>query len=153
MLSGNLVAIQERRLHIGVHNGLCFVQTPQVAVLVPEAEAIRGRSDKKQGSSAKFRYKAEGPLVVDECLAPAIGCAKALHLISLTREQAVVQRGDLQRSFLPSGLQGQKTRGKWMRPKKPTLGSILPGALLLIVSRQIGGNRASLRRFPGLGSI
>ncbi|NWU59803.1 NPHP4 protein, partial [Dromas ardeola] len=39
---GDGVAVRERRLHIGVHNGLCFVQAPQVAVLVPEAEAARG---------------------------------------------------------------------------------------------------------------
>ncbi|XP_071623016.1 nephrocystin-4 isoform X1 [Heliangelus exortis] len=36
------VAVRERRLHVGVHNGLCFVQVPQVAVLVPEAEVARG---------------------------------------------------------------------------------------------------------------
>ncbi|XP_051493523.1 nephrocystin-4 isoform X2 [Apus apus] len=36
------VAVRERRLHVGVHNGLCFVQAPQVAVLVPEAEVARG---------------------------------------------------------------------------------------------------------------
>uniref|UniRef100_A0A674KEW7 Nephrocystin 4 n=1 Tax=Terrapene triunguis TaxID=2587831 RepID=A0A674KEW7_9SAUR len=50
------VLIQERRLHIGVHNGLCFVQMPQVVVLVPEAEVARGRSasfHRKQGLSAK----------------------------------------------------------------------------------------------------
>uniref|UniRef100_A0A452HX01 Uncharacterized protein n=1 Tax=Gopherus agassizii TaxID=38772 RepID=A0A452HX01_9SAUR len=50
------VLIQERRLHIGVHNGLCFVQTPQVVVLVPEGEVARGRSasfHRKQGLSAK----------------------------------------------------------------------------------------------------
>ncbi|NWX44455.1 NPHP4 protein, partial [Steatornis caripensis] len=39
---GDGVAIRERRLHVGVHNGLCFVQVPQVAVLVPEAEVARG---------------------------------------------------------------------------------------------------------------
>uniref|UniRef100_A0A452HX64 Uncharacterized protein n=1 Tax=Gopherus agassizii TaxID=38772 RepID=A0A452HX64_9SAUR len=50
------ILIQERRLHIGVHNGLCFVQTPQVVVLVPEGEVARGRSasfHRKQGLSAK----------------------------------------------------------------------------------------------------
>uniref|UniRef100_A0A8C8SJT5 Nephrocystin 4 n=1 Tax=Pelusios castaneus TaxID=367368 RepID=A0A8C8SJT5_9SAUR len=56
MVDGSTVVIQERRLHIGVHNGLCFVQTPQVVVLVPEAEVVRGRSasfHRKQGPSAK----------------------------------------------------------------------------------------------------
>uniref|UniRef100_A0A8C5F113 Nephrocystin 4 n=1 Tax=Gopherus evgoodei TaxID=1825980 RepID=A0A8C5F113_9SAUR len=55
-MDGSEVLIQERRLHIGVHNGLCFVQTPQVVVLVPEGEVARGRSasfHRKQGLSAK----------------------------------------------------------------------------------------------------
>ncbi|XP_039364829.1 nephrocystin-4 isoform X7 [Mauremys reevesii] len=55
-VDGSEVLIQERRLHIGVHNGLCFVQTPQVVVVVPEAEVARGRSasfHRKQGLSAK----------------------------------------------------------------------------------------------------
>ncbi|XP_074416551.1 nephrocystin-4 isoform X2 [Larus michahellis] len=39
---GDGVAVRERRLHVGVHNGLRFVQAPQVAVLVPETEAARG---------------------------------------------------------------------------------------------------------------
>ncbi|KAM9521535.1 nephrocystin-4 isoform 1-T1 [Guaruba guarouba] len=39
---GDGMVVRERRLHVGVHNGLCFVQAPQVAVLVPEAEAARG---------------------------------------------------------------------------------------------------------------
>ncbi|NXP02384.1 NPHP4 protein, partial [Thinocorus orbignyianus] len=41
---GDGVAVRERRLHVGVHNGLRFVQAPQVAVLVPETEAARGSS-------------------------------------------------------------------------------------------------------------
>ena len=39
---GDGMAVRERRLHIGVHNGLRFIQAPQVAVLVPEAEAAQG---------------------------------------------------------------------------------------------------------------
>ncbi|NXV35392.1 NPHP4 protein, partial [Rissa tridactyla] len=39
---GDGVAVRERRLHVGVHNGLRFIQAPQVAVLVPETEAARG---------------------------------------------------------------------------------------------------------------
>ncbi|KAL7978581.1 hypothetical protein Chor_005563 [Crotalus horridus] len=53
---------QERRLHIGVHNGLCFVQPPQVVVVVPvalpEADRARGSADsvrRKQGSPFKGR--------------------------------------------------------------------------------------------------
>ncbi|NXG73381.1 NPHP4 protein, partial [Baryphthengus martii] len=33
---GDGLVVRERRLHVGVHNGLRFVQVPQVAVLVPE---------------------------------------------------------------------------------------------------------------------
>ncbi|XP_061457406.1 nephrocystin-4 isoform X2 [Rhineura floridana] len=43
-LDGNTLAVQERRLHVGVHNGLCFVQPPQVVVVVPESEMARGRT-------------------------------------------------------------------------------------------------------------
>ncbi|XP_074017681.1 nephrocystin-4 [Numenius arquata] len=39
---GDEVVVRERRLHVGVHNGLRFIQAPQVAVLVPETEAARG---------------------------------------------------------------------------------------------------------------
>ncbi|NXM43828.1 NPHP4 protein, partial [Gymnorhina tibicen] len=35
---GEEVVVRERRLHVGVHNGLRFVRAPQVTVLVPEAE-------------------------------------------------------------------------------------------------------------------
>ncbi|XP_019367155.1 PREDICTED: nephrocystin-4 isoform X1 [Gavialis gangeticus] len=77
MLIGNVVAIQERRLHVGVHNGLCFVQTPQVAVLVPEAEVIRGRSNKKQGSSAKF-----------SAMGQALVLRSRIHLTEMVRHPA-----------------------------------------------------------------
>ncbi|KAM4652363.1 nephrocystin-4 [Discoglossus pictus] len=42
LLDGSTVLIQERRLHIGVHNGWGFVQKPQVVVVVPEVEVHRG---------------------------------------------------------------------------------------------------------------
>uniref|UniRef100_A0A5S6KML1 Carbonyl reductase family member 4 n=1 Tax=Xenopus tropicalis TaxID=8364 RepID=A0A5S6KML1_XENTR len=43
-INGGCVSIQERRLHIGVHNGWVFVQKPQIVVVVPEAEMMRGHS-------------------------------------------------------------------------------------------------------------
>ncbi|XP_075695596.1 nephrocystin-4 [Rhinoderma darwinii] len=43
-LDGTTVVIQERRLHIGVHNGWRFVQQPQVVVVVPEARMMRAQS-------------------------------------------------------------------------------------------------------------
>uniref|UniRef100_A0A672GQF0 Uncharacterized protein n=1 Tax=Salarias fasciatus TaxID=181472 RepID=A0A672GQF0_SALFA len=39
------VIIQERRLHVGVHNGWCFLDKPQVVVLEPLASGLRGRAD------------------------------------------------------------------------------------------------------------
>ncbi|RMB91669.1 hypothetical protein DUI87_31899 [Hirundo rustica rustica] len=39
---GEEVVVRERRLHVGVHNGLRFVRTPQVAVLVPDTELSPG---------------------------------------------------------------------------------------------------------------
>ncbi|XP_019944234.2 nephrocystin-4 isoform X2 [Paralichthys olivaceus] len=39
------VVIQERRLHVGVHNGWCFLDKPQVVVLEPLASGARGRAD------------------------------------------------------------------------------------------------------------
>ncbi|XP_076212219.1 nephrocystin-4 isoform X2 [Aptenodytes patagonicus] len=50
---GSGVVVRERRLHVGVHNGLRFVQVPQVAVLVPEAEMARGGYPGMPGSGAR----------------------------------------------------------------------------------------------------
>lgn len=50
---GSGVVVRERRLHVGVHNGLRFVQVPQVAVLVPEAEVARGGYPGMSGSGAR----------------------------------------------------------------------------------------------------
>ncbi|XP_044207791.1 nephrocystin-4 isoform X2 [Thunnus albacares] len=49
------VVIQERRLHVGVHNGWCFLEKPQVVVLEPFASGVRGRADSasKQSTLAK----------------------------------------------------------------------------------------------------
>ncbi|XP_007940755.1 nephrocystin-4 [Orycteropus afer afer] len=53
---GGALEIRERRLCVGVHNGLVFVQRPQVVVLVPEMEVALARSasfSRKVGSSSK----------------------------------------------------------------------------------------------------
>ncbi|NXK22747.1 NPHP4 protein, partial [Arenaria interpres] len=50
---GAEVVVRERRLHVGVHNGLRFVQAPQVAVLVPETEAARGGCPGVPGSGPR----------------------------------------------------------------------------------------------------
>ncbi|XP_027745168.1 nephrocystin-4 isoform X2 [Empidonax traillii] len=53
MPDGEEVAVRERRLHVGVHNGLRFVRVPQVAVLVPETEAVPGGCRGASGSRAR----------------------------------------------------------------------------------------------------
>uniref|UniRef100_A0A8C5UD30 Nephrocystin 4 n=1 Tax=Malurus cyaneus samueli TaxID=2593467 RepID=A0A8C5UD30_9PASS len=44
---GEELVVRERRLHVGVHNGLRFVRAPQVAVLVPETELSPGGSQRQ----------------------------------------------------------------------------------------------------------
>ncbi|XP_053308390.1 nephrocystin-4 [Spea bombifrons] len=64
---GATVSIQERRLHIGVHNGWGFVQKPQVVVLVPESEVVGNRSTmslKKKASSQQKSSSAVQALVL-----------------------------------------------------------------------------------------
>ncbi|XP_009877416.1 PREDICTED: nephrocystin-4, partial [Apaloderma vittatum] len=55
---GDGMAVRERRLHVGVHNGLRFVQAPQVAVLMPEAEVTQVASPAAPGSRASAASQA-----------------------------------------------------------------------------------------------
>ncbi|KAM3617205.1 uncharacterized protein V6R79_003322 [Siganus canaliculatus] len=57
------VVIQERRLHVGVHNGWCFLDKPQVVVLEPLASVVRGRADSssKQGTLVKDSSASSSP--------------------------------------------------------------------------------------------
>ncbi|XP_060707897.1 nephrocystin-4 [Hemiscyllium ocellatum] len=48
---GNTVVIQERRLHVCVHNSWCYVQKPQVVVLIPGT--VQGKSRNLSKSSQK----------------------------------------------------------------------------------------------------
>ncbi|NWT19383.1 NPHP4 protein, partial [Vireo altiloquus] len=50
---GEEVVVRERRLHVGVHNGLRFVRAPQVTVLVPEAQLSPGGSRGVPSSGAR----------------------------------------------------------------------------------------------------
>ena len=64
LLDGSALEISERRLCVGVHNGLGFVHRPQVMVLVPEREVALTRSasfSRKVGSSSKARYSLRPP--------------------------------------------------------------------------------------------
>ncbi|XP_027699839.1 nephrocystin-4 isoform X2 [Vombatus ursinus] len=61
-LEGKAATIQERRLHVGVHNGLLFVQKPQVVVLMPESEVALGRSgtlNRKPSFSANISSRSQ----------------------------------------------------------------------------------------------
>ncbi|XP_053704783.1 nephrocystin-4 isoform X2 [Synchiropus splendidus] len=49
------VVIQERRLHVGVHNGWCFIEKPQVVVLEPTFSGLRGRSDSTSKQSTQTK--------------------------------------------------------------------------------------------------
>lgn len=55
------VVIQERRLHVGVHNGWCFLEKPQVVVLHPQSLLPRGRADSsfKQSTLLRDRWASE----------------------------------------------------------------------------------------------
>ncbi|XP_028265660.1 nephrocystin-4 [Parambassis ranga] len=47
------VVIQERRLHVGVHNGWCFLDKPQVVVLEPLTSGRIGRADSTSKQSGR----------------------------------------------------------------------------------------------------
>ncbi|GAA6070719.1 nephrocystin-4 isoform X1 [Tachysurus ichikawai] len=47
------VVVQERRLHVGVHNGLGWVDRPQLMVLEPSSE---GSASLKQSSTETNRH-------------------------------------------------------------------------------------------------
>uniref|UniRef100_A0A8D0CLF8 Nephrocystin 4 n=1 Tax=Scleropages formosus TaxID=113540 RepID=A0A8D0CLF8_SCLFO len=51
-LNGGALAVQERRLHVAVHNGWGFLERPQVVVLEPESEGSRSRSGGGQRQSS-----------------------------------------------------------------------------------------------------
>lgn len=99
-LDSQALAVQERRLHIGVHNGLCFVQPPQVVVMVPEAEVARGWTGslyKKQGASS--RPSSEGQALV---------LRSRIHLAEMVRHPAFGVVFQLQYVFCAaSGVDGK----------------------------------------------
>uniref|UniRef100_A0A8B9S7I8 Nephrocystin 4 n=1 Tax=Apteryx owenii TaxID=8824 RepID=A0A8B9S7I8_APTOW len=89
----------ERRLRVGVHNGLCFVQAPQVAVLVPEVEVVRGRSASflgKQGSGSRARA------------GQALVLRSRIHLTEMVRHPAFAVFFQLEYVFCaPGGANGK----------------------------------------------
>uniref|UniRef100_A0A8B9RT26 Nephrocystin 4 n=1 Tax=Accipiter nisus TaxID=211598 RepID=A0A8B9RT26_9AVES len=90
---GDGVAVRERRLHVGVHNGLRFVQAPQVAVLVPEAEVVRG------GSASPSRCRGAGQALV---------LRSRIHLSEMVPHPAFGVCFQLEYVFCSSGRAGAK---------------------------------------------
>ncbi|NXA52003.1 NPHP4 protein, partial [Nothocercus julius] len=81
---GCAVTVQERRLRVGVHNGLAFVQAPQVAVLVPEAAVARGLSTglpRKQGRGSRASGAGQA-LLLRSCIhLPEMVCHPAFAIV------------------------------------------------------------------------
>ncbi|XP_032363290.1 nephrocystin-4-like, partial [Etheostoma spectabile] len=77
------VVIQERRLHVGVHNGWCFLDKPQVVVLEPLASGARGRSDSTSKLSTLVRESS-----ATSSLPQMLGLRSSLEL-RLTNHQAL----------------------------------------------------------------
>ncbi|XP_044066903.1 nephrocystin-4 isoform X1 [Siniperca chuatsi] len=79
------VVIQERRLHVGVHNGWCFLDNPQVVVLEPLASGARGRAD----STSKQSTLVKDSLATSEPGRPqTLGLRSSLEL-RLTNHRAL----------------------------------------------------------------
>lgn len=79
---GSTLCVQERRLRVGVHNGLRFVQAPQVAVLQPAAEVARGQSTNPTDSAAEQALLLRSRLQLSEMvLHPAFGVCFQLEYV------------------------------------------------------------------------
>ncbi|XP_022621655.1 nephrocystin-4 [Seriola dumerili] len=77
------VVIQERRLHVGVHNGWCFLDKPQVVVLELVASGARGRADSTSRQSTLVKdSSAASPLP------QVLGLRSSLQL-KMTNHQAL----------------------------------------------------------------
>ncbi|XP_035200703.1 nephrocystin-4 [Oxyura jamaicensis] len=80
--AGSALSVQERRLRVGVHNGLRFVQAPQVAVLLPAAEVARGRPDGPPASAAGQALLLRSRLQLSEMVPhPAFGVCFQLEYV------------------------------------------------------------------------
>ncbi|XP_019477989.1 nephrocystin-4 isoform X2 [Meleagris gallopavo] len=79
---GSALCVQERRLRVGVHNGLRFVQAPQVAVLQPAAEAARRQTTNPTDSAAEQALLLRSRLQLSEMVAhPAFGVCFQLEYV------------------------------------------------------------------------
>nr|XP_046253465.1 nephrocystin-4 [Scatophagus argus] len=78
-----MVVIQERRLHVGVHNGWCFLEKPQVVVLEPLASGSGGRADSSSRQSTMDKDSS-----ATSSLPQTLGLRSSLEL-RLTNHRAV----------------------------------------------------------------
>ncbi|XP_077469932.1 nephrocystin-4 [Stigmatopora argus] len=79
------VVIQERRLHVGVHNGWCFIDTPQIMVLEPLSSGLKGRTDSisKRNMLTKDDSTLSSP-------PPALGLRSNLELMLINHQAIAV---------------------------------------------------------------
>ncbi|KAL3974169.1 nicotinic acetylcholine receptor alpha-1 [Sarotherodon galilaeus] len=76
------VVIQERRLHVGVHNGWCFLEKPQVVVLEAFPSGVRGRAGSPSKQSALIKDSSTSSL-------PQILSLRSSLELRLTNHQAL----------------------------------------------------------------
>uniref|UniRef100_A0A8C0CDG9 Nephrocystin 4 n=1 Tax=Balaenoptera musculus TaxID=9771 RepID=A0A8C0CDG9_BALMU len=83
-LDSGALEILERRLCVGVHNGLGFVQRPQVVVLVPEPEVALTHSasfSRKVGASSKARSGNHTLVLRSRLQLPEMVCHPAFTIV------------------------------------------------------------------------
>uniref|UniRef100_A0A8C6BTU8 Nephrocystin 4 n=2 Tax=Monodon monoceros TaxID=40151 RepID=A0A8C6BTU8_MONMO len=83
-LDSGALEILERRLCVGVHNGLGFVQRPQVVVLVPELEVAlthSASSSRKVGASSKARSGNHTLVLRSRLQLPEMVCQPAFTIV------------------------------------------------------------------------
>ncbi|XP_057716637.1 nephrocystin-4 isoform X2 [Corythoichthys intestinalis] len=81
-----MVAIQERRLHVGVHNGWCFIDTPQIMVLELLTTGSKGRGD----SISKRNTLNNDSLSSSLLPPPALGLRSNLELMLINHRAVAV---------------------------------------------------------------
>ena len=79
------VVIQERRLHVGVHNGWCFLDKPQVVVLEPLALGVRGRADSTSKKSTLVKDRWAGETCIVYAYSGAVNCRVCWSIILFHR--------------------------------------------------------------------
>ncbi|NXP80298.1 NPHP4 protein, partial [Ramphastos sulfuratus] len=94
-LDGAGLMVRERRLHVGVHNGLRFLQPPQVALLVPHAEAAQGTCSVVSSSASR-------------CADQALVLRSRIHLREMVPHPAVSICFQLEYLCCSSGAAGGK---------------------------------------------